>query len=317
MAMWLAPSLSYESYPAQSIEDLRSLLLHHKVNTVFMNTGEISSDGSQTVYDSPPRSILTDNTYAKRMLGIFQRKPSALRVFAWIAGTTETTRRAYIDLRSAALRAKLVKLAAGIVQLGYDGVHLNIEPIPDRAYCPTVSDCLNGVNRTHTAFVQLLLQLKQAIGRSRISVTTGTYHSYGGTTLLTQDSYKQIIPHTGQLVVLNYDISILAPSATRYQQVTALAATNIIQAAGTQGTTVIFGLPNHNARPPHHHAHETLANAYLGLSKAIPAVQQMGGFAMYTEQIWTAPDGTPKRMNNLRNYPDWPTWSKLQTLGCP
>jgi spore germination protein YaaH len=251
------------------------------------------------------------------MLGIFQRKPSPIKVFAWIAGTTETNRRAYINLRSASLRNNLVTLATAIVQLGYDGVHFNIEPIPDRTYCPTTADCLNGINRTHTAFVQLLVQLKQAIGQSRISVTTGTYHSYGGSTLLTQNSYKQIIPHTGQLVVLNYDISILAPNATRNQQAIATAANNIIQAAGTQGTKVIFGLPNHNTRRPHHGPHETLANAYLGLSTVLPAVQQMGGFAMYTEQIWTAPDGNPKRMNNFRNRPDWTTWQKLRTLGCP
>lgn len=319
MAMWLAPSLTYEAYPVQALEELRTVLIKNQVNTVYLNVGQISWDGTQTIYDRPSKSIRTHTQYAKRILSILQRKPSPIRVYAWLSGTTDLNRPAYVRLTSSTFRSRLTSLAAAVVQLGFDGVHLNIEPIPDRTYCPSFLSCFLGVNRTFTGFKTLLQQVSARIGRSRLSVTSGTYFNYGGTTLWTQDSYKHIVPHTGQLVVLNYDIGILAPTAQKYQEALTRSARNIVAASGAYSSTVIFGLPDYLVRPNnrHHLPHETFANAHIGLIKARVDSRKLGGFALYTEQDWTNPTGTPLSMQKLRTRTDWTTWHKLLKIHCP
>jgi len=317
MALWLSPGWNYAPYPKQATETLRNILLANKVNKVFSNVSLISSDGYNTVYDNPPISIRNHNKYLKQVLPILQRGPQKIKVFAWLSASTDPKRRGYVNLSTFQFQTNLLKLAQFLLQLGFDGIHLNIEPVPDIRWCPKASDCQQGYNKTYIAFLSLLRRL-QSIGKHRISVTTGSYYPTGGGTLWSADAYKQVIPYTGELVVMNYDLGILAPTTAKYQQTLFRAAVAITDTLKGQSSSVLFGLPNYLSTPGnvHHRPHETLANTLGGLRPGKDIISRLGGFAMYTEQNWTYPTGKSFSMQNFKSKPDWKSWKDIYQLGC-
>ncbi len=317
-ALWISPAWAYVAYPQRTVEELKDFLVQRGINTIYLNVGSISQNGRETIYGPKKWSIRKQSRYAQRLLSIFHHLPHRIDVFAWMSASTDPQRGNYRDLTLSIFRRNLVALSSDILKLGFDGIHLNIEPFPDRHYCPRSTSCLQGINRVHLAYEFLLKTLRSKIARSQISITSGTYFEYGDDLLWTLKSFRAILPLVGQLVTLNYDISILAPNASKYQQTLKKTLSVLTSALPHESSHIVFGLPNYRSTgSPHHRPHENLLNAYLAFKQSPLLFQKISGFSVFIDLAWGYPTGSSFSLDNLRHKPDWSSWKKLANLLCP
>jgi len=204
-----------------------------------------------------------------------------LRVLPWIGGLRIGYRRhreGTINLADLGQRQRIVAEVRGLVDEGFDGVHLNIEPIDDG----------------NDDFLALLRALRPALGPGRLLSLSATRPGPFGIPIApnfvwSPEYYARVASEADQLVIMAYDTAI--PTPPLYRRYLAWATSQVTGALVSSGsdTRVLMGVPTYEDHGFMHRAGvETLDNALQGIVAGLRGLGAGGtfeGVALYAE--WT------------------------------
>ena len=273
-AVWLEHRWLEKAQPVPAMESLLSTLAARGVQYVYPHLIPFDREGRL-----PPHS----REQMREFRDTARRVAPQMRVLPWIGGLRvghKRMRPGTIDLADLAQRQRMVAECRGLIDEGFDGVHLNIEPIDDG----------------NLDILALLQALRTAIGPDKIlsvSAIRPAPWSLPATRnfLWTADYYRRLASAVDQIVIMVYDTGL--PTAALYQRYVAYAARFMTATLG-EGThaRVLLGLPTYDETGIMHRAGvETLENALLGVVSGLRGKGEGGtfeGVALYAE--WTTED---------------------------
>jgi glycosyl hydrolase family 18 (putative chitinase) len=214
-------------------------------------------------------------------------------VLPWVGGLRVGYRRSRagtLDLRNLAQRQSIVAECRSLVDEGFDGIHVDIEP----------------VNDDNDDLLALLQALRTALGPERLlsisAIRPGPFRiplvpNY----FWTHDYYVRVGRSADQLVVMAYDTGLpTAPLYQRYLTYVARSITSSLMASGSSAR-VLVGVPTYDDTGFMHRAGvETPENAILGVVAGLRGLGANGtfeGLALYAE--WTTDEA------------EWATYERL------
>jgi spore germination protein YaaH len=174
----------------------------------------------------------------------------------------------------------MVAECRGLIDEGFDGIHLNVEPVDDG----------------NVEFLSLLRALRTAIGPDRVlslsAIRPGPLRlPFAPNFLWTPAYYARIGEVADQIVVMAYDTALPTPSSyRRYLSYVARSVTTDL--APSSRARVLVGIPTYDETGLMHRAGvETPENALAGLVAGLRGLGTGGtfeGVALYAE--WTTDD---------------------------
>jgi hypothetical protein len=206
-----------------------------------------------------------------------------IKVLPWVGGLRVGYRRqraGSVDLADLAQRQSMVAECRGLIDEGFDGIHLNVEPVDDG----------------NVEFLSLLRALRTAIGPDRVlslsAIRPGPVRlPFAPNFLWTRDYYARIGEVADQIVVMAYDTALPTPSLyRRYLSYVAHSVTTRLAPSGR--ARVLVGIPTYDETGLMHRGEvETPENALAGLVAGLRGLGAGGtfeGVALYAE--WTTDD---------------------------
>ncbi|MEU7403904.1 glycoside hydrolase family 18 protein [Streptomyces sp. NPDC044948] len=252
------------------------------IRDLYVHTGPMEHDGTlpEALY---PR--------ARWLIDAVHREMPGVRVQAFLGDVLATESPDGMRLEKAATRAAVVDSARQVLDVGYDGVHLDLEPLHsgDRNYLSLLDD-VRAVTRERDA--------QLSVAAHQIDPLPG-FHSFWGTVAghpkwWSQKFFGQVARRVDQIAVMSYDT--MQPLESLYGGYVA-QQTSLALEATPPTTHLLMGLPFYHENRFGHWAHaETVAAAVrgvrLGLSRT-DADRERFGVAAYidfaaTEQDWTS-----------------------------
>jgi hypothetical protein len=234
-------------------------------------------------FDRAGRLPAHDREQMRAFLTTARAVAPEMHVLPWVGGLCvgyKRTRNGTIDLLDLSQRQRMVAECRGLMDEGFDGIHLNVEPVP------------NGADD----FLALLRALRPAVGSSGIlSVTVTRPAPYSVPTtrnfLWTPEYYARVAMVADQLVVMGYDTAL--PTRALYQRYMAYVAQAASSALASNARAhVLIGIPTYDATGLMHRAGvETIENALLGIVLGLRRSGTDGtfeGVAVYAD--WTTGD---------------------------
>ncbi|MEU3658227.1 glycosyl hydrolase family 18 protein [Streptomyces sp. NPDC032940] len=252
------------------------------IRDLYVHTGPMEHDGTLPKSLYPRARWLTEAVH---------REMPGVRVQAFLGDVLATESPDGMRLEKAATRAAVVRSARQVLDVGYDGVHLDLEPLHsgDRNYLSLLDD-LHAVTRTEGA--------QLSVAAHQIDPLPG-FHSFWGTVAghpkwWSQEFFGQVARRVDQIAVMSYDT--MQPLESLYGGYVA-QQTSLALEVTPPTTHLLMGLPfYHENRFGHWNHAETVSAAVrgvrLGLSRT-DADRERFGVAAYidfaaTEEDWTA-----------------------------
>jgi hypothetical protein len=270
-AVWLEHRWLEKAQPAPAMEALLSTLAARGVQYAFPHLTPFDPSGRL-----PPHS----REQMRLFLETARRVAPDMKVLPWLGGVREGVRRmrpGTIDLADLGQRQQIVAECRGLIDEGFDGIHLNIEPLNDG----------------NVDFLALLQALRNAVGPDKI-LSISAIRPGPATIPMTRNFlwtagyYRRLAAAVDQIVIMVYDTGL--PTAPLYRRYVAYASRFMTATLG-EGThaRVLLGVPTYDPRGIMHRAEvETLENALLGVVSGLRGKPEGGtfeGIAIYAE--WT------------------------------
>jgi hypothetical protein len=270
-AVWIAHRWLERDHPEAEIEALLTGLRQRGVAYVYPHLIPFDREGRL-----PPHS----REQMRRFLAVAGRVAPDMRVLPWVGGLRVGYRRqraGTLDLADLVQRQRMVAECRGLIDEGFDGIHLNVEPVDDG----------------NVDFLSLLRALRTAVGTGILSVSAirpGPVRlPVAPNFFWTPDYYVRVAHDTDQVVVMSYDTAL--PTAALYRRYAAYAASTLtarLRAADTRAR-VLVGVPTYDETGIMHRAGvETPENALVGVVAGLRGLGGGGtfeGVALYAE--WT------------------------------
>ena len=281
-AVWLEHRWLEKPHTVEEMEQMFRFLDHHGI--VYAYPHLIPFDGAG-------RLPLHNREQMRAFRAAARRVAPNMKILPWVGGLRAGYRRSRpgtIDLGDLGQRQRMVAECRGLIDEGFDGVHLNVEPIP------------NG----DVEFLSLLRALRTAIGGGILSLSAtrpGPFAlPFAPNFLWSPDYYVRVAAEADQLVVMAYDTALPTPSLyRRYLSYAASSMTENLAASGR--ARVLMGVPTYDGSGLMHRADvESPENALAGLVAGLRGVGGGGtfeGVALYAE--WTTDDA------------EWATYERL------
>jgi hypothetical protein len=270
-AVWLEHRWLERAQPVPAMESLLATLSARGVHYVYPHIIPFDRAGRL-----PPHS----REQMREFLDAARRVAPDMRVLPWIGGVRVGHRRmrpGTVDLADLGQRQQIVAECRGLIDEGFDGIHLNIEPMDDG----------------NDDFLALLIALRNAVGPNKLISIAATRP--GPLTLpvtrnflWTAGYYRRLAAAVDQIVIMVYDTGL--PTPALYQRYVAYASRFMTATLGNNTKTrVLLGVPTYDETGIMHRAGvETLDNALLGVVKGLRGKGEGGtfeGVALYAE--WT------------------------------
>jgi hypothetical protein len=222
-----------------------------------------------------------DREQMRAFLASARRVSPDFRVLPWIGGLRSGYRRqraGTLQLADLNQRQKIVAEVRGLVDEGFDGVHLNIEPVDDG----------------NDDFLALLRAVRTAVGAGRLLSVAATRPAPLGLPRApnfawSPEYYARVAAVVDQLVIMAYDTALPTPSLyRRYVQWAASSVAGALDKSGSKAR-VLMGVPTYESYGFMHRAGvETPENSLLGVVAGLRGLGAGGtfeGVAIYAE--WT------------------------------
>jgi hypothetical protein len=252
------------------------------IRDLYVHTGPMEHDGTL------PKSRYPK---ARWLLDAVHRELPGVRVQAFLGDVLATESPDGMRLEQAATRAAVVDSARQVLDTGYDGVHLDLEPLHsgDRDYLSLLDD-VRTVTRARDA--------QLSVAAHQIDPLPG-FHSFWGTVAghpkwWSQEFFGRVARRVDQIAVMSYDT--MQPLESLYGGYVA-QQTSLALEVTPPTTHLLMGLPfYHENRFGHWNHAETVAAAVhgvrLGLSRT-DADRERFGVAAYidfaaTEEDWAS-----------------------------
>jgi hypothetical protein len=263
--------LEREHSPAE-MDALFSGLASHGITYVFPH---LIPFGSAGVLPSHSRDQM------RAFLASARRAAPQIKVLPWVGGLRVGYRRqrpGTLDLADLGQRQRMVAECRGLMDEGFDGIHLNIEPIDDG----------------NDDFLALLRALRTAVGPGHLlslsAIRPGPVAlPMAPNFFWTVEYYLRVGALADQLVVMAYDTGL--PTAPLYERYTAWAASTVTSELVEHHlrARVLLGVPTYHQTGLMHRAGvETPAHAIAGIVAGLRGLGGGGtfeGVALYAE--WT------------------------------
>ena len=217
----------------------------------------------------------------RAFLATARRVAPQLKLLPWVGGLRKGYKRqrpGTIELNDLSQRQRIVAEVRGLVDEGFDGVHLNIEPIDD----------------DNVEFLALLRALRTAVGDPRLLSVAATRPAPLGLPRApnfawSPDYYSRVAAVVDQLVIMAYDTAL--PTSSLYRRYVSWAARSVAGALDKPGSKVrvLMGIPTYEPYSlMHRRGVETPENALAGVVAGLRGLGAGGtfeGVAIYAE--WT------------------------------
>ncbi len=165
-----------------------------------------------TTYLRPDGTFSPSFDYAADFVSRFHRSEPEIQVLAWVGIPLKNNRsigvQGWVDLADPATRQKIVTFVAKLMEEAeFDGVHLNVET----------------VQNNDPDFLQLLQEMRSAIGPQRMISVTGSHWTPGLLNTLplvkdfrwTSDYYQAVAGRVDQIATMTYDSYMPTPALYR------------------------------------------------------------------------------------------------------
>ena len=271
-AAWLEHRWLERTHTEAEMEDLFATLSHRGIAYVFPHLIPFNGAGRLPVHS---------RDQMRALLAVARRVAPDVKVLPWVGGLRagwKRVRPGTIDLDDMGQRQRMVAECRGLVDEGFDGVHLDVEPIDDG----------------NDEFLSLLQAVRTAVGpKAILSVSTirpGPFRLFIAPNFVwTPEYYGRVGAFVDQVVVMAYDTAI--PTASLYRRYLAYAARSVTEEMvhSKARARVLVGIPTYDESGLMHRAGvETPENAILGVVAGLRGVGGGGtfeGVAIYAE--WT------------------------------
>ncbi|MCX5035593.1 glycosyl hydrolase family 18 protein [Streptomyces coelicoflavus] len=281
-AMWLGHAWVDGRKKDADLKALARELKTTGIRDLYVHTGPMEHDGTLPKSLYPRARWLVDGVH---------REMPGIRVQAFLGDVLATESPDGMRLEKADTRAAVVDSARQVLDVGYDGVHLDLEPLHsgDRNYLSLLDD-IRAVTRARDA--------QLSVAAHQIDPLPG-FHSFWGTVAghpkwWSQEFFGQVARRVDQIAVMSYDT--MQPLESLYGGYVA-QQTSLALEVTPPTTHLLMGLPfYHENRFGHWNHAETVAAAVrgvrLGLSRT-DADRERFGVAAYidfaaTEEDWAS-----------------------------
>ena len=272
-AIWLRHSWVDEKHTDGEYRALVARLQRMHIADVYFHAGPLT--GSGTVSQA---KLYGSARFIRRM----KRLDPKIRLQPWLGQVAEFGGGGPLDLRSPKVRVEIVRTARKFLDLGADGVHIDLEPIytGDQDYIQLLRE-LHRVTRSHGALLSIAAyKPEEFTGIERISTLIARNPGYW-----TQGYFLTVAKEVDQVAVMSYDSGIPLPGL--YGRSIAWVTEWSVQ-SGVK--SVYIGIPTYEAGG---HAHfrwvENIGNSLhglrLGVSRLDRPDRRRVGAAIFAE--WT------------------------------
>jgi hypothetical protein len=271
-AVWLEHRWLERGHGETAMEDLFRRLHAHGVIYVYPHLIPIDGEGNL-----PPH----DREQMRAFLETARRVSPQIKVLPWVGGLRAGYRRqrtGALRLADLVQRQRIVAEVRGLVDEGFDGIHLNVEPVDDG----------------NDDFLALLRALRTAVGGSRILSVAATRPAPLGLPRAPNFAwspgyYARVAAECDQLVIMAYDTALPTPALyRRYLEWSTSSVAGALAASGSKAR-VLMGVPTYEPYGFMHRAGvETPENALAGIVAGLRGLGAGGtfeGVALYAE--WT------------------------------
>ncbi|MEA2645268.1 MAG: hypothetical protein QOE92_351 [Chloroflexota bacterium] len=281
---WASRPHSNSEYEALFNRDFRP----NRISDAFFHVGPLDEDGT-----------LPPNGYgaAAQLLTYLHHQAPKVRAQAWIGHQNRTPAKP-MDLSDASTRERITMAADALLDAGFDGIHLDLEPVSsgDVGYLALLAEL-----QARTAACGCVLSVAAPAPEELPGLATiGPFlaPSYDHWLL---SYYREVAERVDQVVVMMYDTA--APSDTFYRLVVQWDVWRLERALGP-GHELLIGVPTYPDRTLlHTPEHETLSGTIIAANRATakvpPRERPRIGFAVYAGWTTTEHDW---RLFRVRRY---------------
>lgn len=257
-AIWAAHKWVGESHSEKIYDEFAGLLTRHRITDVYFHVGPLTGGGSI------PRAKYPN---ARALIAAMRQRAPAIRLHAWI-GQVERRGGGPLDLSDSGMRANIVQTAGDFIELGFDGIHYNIEPIYSGD--PDLLALLDATAPVTRARGKLL-----SMATDELSPLPGL--EYAARLFVRQAGlwrapyYREVAARTDQLAVMMYDTAM--PFDWLYGTIVAWQTWRLREIVGPD-TTLFIGVPTYEDE--HFGFHPAAENMQSGL-RGIGIGRSFGG----------------------------------------
>ncbi len=271
-AVWLEHRWLEKAQPPERTETLFAGLRERGISYAFPHLIPFGPDGQL-----PPHS----RDQMRSFLAAARREAPEMKVLPWVGGVRagyRRTRPGTVKLDDLGQRQRIVAECRGLVDEGFDGIHLNIEP----------------VNDGNVDFLALLRSLRTAVGKDRVLSVSAIRPApfalpMAPNFVWSTDYYARVAALVDQVVIMAYDTAL--PTPALYRRYVAWAASDVTATLADSRirARVLMGIPTYPETGLMHRGRvETPENALLGVVAGLRGLGGGGtfeGVALYAE--WT------------------------------
>lgn len=289
-AVWLEHRWLERVHTEAEMEALLSGLARRGMVYVYPHLIPFNDDG---------RLPLHSREQMRGFLAVARRVAPEMKVLPWVGGLRVGYKRhrpGTISLGDLGQRQRIVAECRGLVDEGFDGIHLNVEPVDDG----------------NVDFLALVRALRTAVGPGRLLSLSATRPGPFGLSLApnfvwSPGYYARVAAVADQIVIMAYDTALPTPSLyRRYVRWATRSVAGALDASGSDAR-VLMGIPTYEPFGfMHRRGVETPENALVGVVAGLRGLGAGGtfeGVALYAE--WTTDESEWRAYERYwRNRPE-------------
>jgi len=267
IAVWMGVTWSMDDYSTEEINELATTLTSQNVDDVYVYVSYLKAgDFFNPTYD-----------HAEQFVAILKQTAPDIRVLAWIGVPISITQPdgefIYNRLTSEVIRQQIAEFSRFVINdLGFDGIHLNAELIPNDngAFLDTLK-LIREILPSEATFSITVHALRLDHPVTAIPYPVESHH-------WNVDYLQQVAQHVDQIALMAYDSGLIFPRD--YLDWVTYQVTTSQQALMDSPVELMIGLPTSEEWTPSHQTQvETLIIALNGVQAGYAG--RVDGIALY------------------------------------
>jgi hypothetical protein len=256
-AIWVRHCWLDQPHAATEYRALARKLAAMRISDAYVHAGPLNADGTVS-----PRRI----RYAKDLLDGMKKISPGLRIQAWL-GQVECGGGGPLKLSSAAVRKGIVRTCERLLELGFDGIHVDIEPIwsGNRDFIRLLRQ-IHTLTRSRHAVLSVAAYKPERV--RGIGWAAGVIARNPG--YWTREYFLEVAGEVDQVAVMCYDTATPLPSLYGRS-----IAWMVRWSVGHGVDNLIVGVPTYDNRTASHYPYvENITNALRGVKRGVAALDE-------------------------------------------
>jgi hypothetical protein len=276
-AIWISHTWVGDNHSPVEYQALAKVFTREQIRSIYVHVGPLDADGT-----IPANRF----QYALQFTSALHEDAPHLRLFAWI-GQIYGIGAGDVDISHSGIRAHIVTTAAYFRRsLGFDGIHYDIEPVPnnDNHFLDLLDETRAAMDPLAKISIATPNWIPLARAANGIQWVTGRQNDWWTTYY-----YLAVSQHVDQIVVMLYNTGM--PTAPLYQLLVEQETAHVLRAVarGSTRAEVVIGIPTYSGQSRAFHS--SAENIRTGLNGIISGLNYaFAGVAIYPEWLTTADD---------------------------